>query len=270
MAYSALLIYKKVVKRAFARVIAVGTAGIAFFFHSPYMLPVLLLLSGSLTAYVYESATHRHHHHPKKSFRVRWHHLLLWVGIFVGIVLTAYLTEWKLLLLFENFYQNGSIAFGGGQVFVPFLFTSCVEKHAYLSTSDFLSGFSLMQGLPGPTFAFSTYVGVLAMRDQAFWMQFLGGLLAAMGIFLPGIFFVLFTYPYWEKLKNHRLARTTMVGIHAATLGLLGMASSKLFLPLASDWTSYLVLLGSLFLLIFTRISPPWIVLVGLLVGFFL
>ncbi len=265
MVYAALLIYRKIVTRPFARVIAVGTAGVVFFMYAAYMLPVLLLLSGSLTAYVYGSATS--HTPQKKSFRVHWHHLLLWAGVFIGIVLTAYLTEWELLWLFKDFYQNGSIAFGGGQVFVPFLFISCVEQHAYLSAADFLSGFSLMQGLPGPTFAFSTYVGVLAMRDEAFWMQFLGGSLAAMGIFLPGIFFVLFTYPYWEKLKNHRLARTTMIGIHAATLGLLGVASSKLFLPLASDWTNYLVLFSSLFLLIFTRISPPWIVLGGLLAG---
>src|SRR5690606_34960488 len=50
--------------------------------------------------------------------------------------------------LFENFYRNGIVIFGGGQVLVPLMFTEFVQMKQYLHASGFLSGFAIQQALP--------------------------------------------------------------------------------------------------------------------------
>ena len=68
--------------------------------------------------------------------------------------------------LFENFYRNGSLVFGGGQVLAPLLYTEFVEFKGYLTSEEFLSGLGLVQALPGPNFSFAAYIGALAMRGE--------------------------------------------------------------------------------------------------------
>ena len=93
--------------------------------------------------------------------------------------------------------RNGSLIFGGGQVLIPLLFTELVEFKEWLTSEEFISGYALVQAVPGPTFSFAAYLGALIMSDLGTGGQILGGLLAAAGIFLPGtflIFFVLFAF----------------------------------------------------------------------------
>jgi chromate transporter len=70
--------------------------------------------------------------------------------------------------LFENFYRNGILIFGGGQVLVPLMYTEFVEVKHYLSNSEFLSGYALQQALPGPTFAFTSFVGGITLSNQGY------------------------------------------------------------------------------------------------------
>lgn len=106
--------------------------------------------------------------------------------------------------LFENFYRNGIFIFGGGQVLVPMMFTEFVQMKHYLSQTDFLSGFAFQQVLPGPTFSFTSYVGALGMKHGGYGIlgQATGGLLAVLGINLPGLILVLFIVPFWNDLKR--------------------------------------------------------------------
>lgn len=174
--------------------------------------------------------------------------------------------------LFENFYRNGIFIFGGGQVLVPLMFTEFVQMKHYLHSSGFLSGFALQQALPGPTFSFTSYVGALSMRNFGYGVtgQILGGVVAVLGINLPGLILVLFIVPFWEDLKKITRIKYSLSGINAVSVGFIIAAFILLVKPIGLDYTAIAVLITTFLILNFTKISPPFIVLGGILLGYFL
>jgi chromate transporter len=173
------------------------------------------------------------------------------------------------VLLFENFYRNGSLIFGGGQVLIPLLYTEFVEFKSYLSSEEFLSGFGIVQALPGPVFSFAAYIGALAMRENGILWQVLGGLIAAAGIFLPGTFLIFFVIRFWEQLKKYRMVKASLEGINAASSGLVIAAAFLLFQPLENDANviNITILIGTFILLMFTKTPAPLIIIGGLIAG---
>ena len=174
--------------------------------------------------------------------------------------------------LFENFYRNGILIFGGGQVLVPLMFTEFVQMKQYLHASGFLSGFALQQALPGPTFSFTSYVGALSMKNFGYGItgQITGGIVAVLGINLPGLLLVLFIVPFWEDLKKIARIKYSLAGINAVSVGFIIAAFILLVQPIGLDFLAILILISTFLILNFTRISPPFIVLAGILLGYFL
>jgi chromate transporter len=174
--------------------------------------------------------------------------------------------------LFENFYRNGSLIFGGGQVLTPLLYTEFVQyaPKQYLTHEEFLSGYALAQSLPGPVFSFAAYIGSLAMRDAGMGGAIFGAFMSAAGIFLPGTFLIFFMVRVWESLKKYRPIRASLEGIHAASAGLVAAAAIILFQPLEANFLNITFTLASFCLMAFTKI-PSWtVVMVGLVLGFVL
>ncbi|MFT7281140.1 MAG: chromate transporter, partial [Cyclobacteriaceae bacterium] len=169
---------------------------------------------------------------------------------------------------FENFYRNGSLIFGGGQVLVPLLFTEFVEFKAYLTSEEFISGYALVQALPGPTFSFSAYLGALIMREWGVGGEILGALLAAAGIFLPGTFLIFFVARFWGELKKYRVIKASLEGISAVSSGMVIAATFYLIEPIDVNFVNYGLMFGTTFLMFFSKIPTPLIILTGLLLGF--
>ncbi len=176
-------------------------------------------------------------------------------------------THFLPIRLFENFYRNGSLIFGGGQVLVPLLLTEFVEFKHYLTSEEFLSGYGFVQALPGPVFSFSAYVGAISMRDANIMMQILGGFMAAAGVFLPGTFLIFFVIRFWEDLKKYRFVRASLEGINAVSSGMVISATFLLLEPIESSPLNYLLMLGTACLLFFTKIPTPVVIIVGLVTG---
>ena len=174
--------------------------------------------------------------------------------------------------LFENFYRNGIVIFGGGQVLVPLMFTEFVEMKHYLSSSGFLSGFALQQALPGPTFSFTSYLGALSMRNFGYGLtgQILGGVVGVIGINLPGLILVLFIVPFWEDLKKITRIKYSLTGINAVSVGFIIAAFILLVIPVGLNILSMCIMVVTFLVLNYTRISTPLIVLAGILIGYFL
>jgi chromate transporter len=152
---------------------------------------------------------------------------------------------------------------------IPLLYTEFVEFKHYLSSEEFLSGFGIVQALPGPVFSFSAYIGALSMRDQGLLWQILGGLVAAAGIFLPGTFLIFFVIRFWEELKKYRVVKASLEGINAASSGLVIAASFLLFQPIEQNANAIniTVLVGTFIILMFTKIPAPFIIISGLIAG---
>jgi chromate transporter len=170
----------------------------------------------------------------------------------------------------KNFYRNGSLIFGGGQVLIPFLYTEFVDFKDYLSSSEFLSGFAISQAVPGPTFSFASYIGSLSMRSYGTWGELLGGFLAAVGIFVPGTLMIFFLVRFWDELKKYRVIKASLEGITAVSSGMVVAAVYLLFVPVENTLLNFALLFGTAAILLFTKIPAPYVVLAGLAAGFLL
>jgi chromate transporter len=266
VSYSAYSIGLKTVTTRRAMVLMVLAGVVSFFIKTPYVFPAILLVAGAITALNYKA----HPREEKKKFDVPWSNFFLWAGVLIFAAVLGAFTHALPIRLFENFYRNGSLVFGGGQVLTPLLYTEFVQyaPKQYLDAREFLSGYALVQALPGPVFSFSAYIGALAMRDSGTGGEILGAIMAAAGIFLPGTFLIFFMIRVWDSLKKFRPIRASLEGINAANVGLVAAAAITLFQPLENTVTNFGFTIITFCLLAFTRF-PAWgIILAGLVLGF--
>jgi chromate transporter len=279
VAYAAYTMGLKAITRFRAVLIMIGAGLVSFYLKTPFVFPIVLLIAGSITAFNYKVYPRE----EKKRFEVPWANFFLWVSVLILAASLGSLTKnspsFLPIRLFENFYRNGSLIFGGGQVLTPLLHTEFVDfakpsaeglRQPYLTNEEFLSGYALAQSLPGPVFSFSSYIGALAMHSRGFGVsgQIMGSLMAAIGIFLPGTFLIFFMFRIWESLKKFRPIRASLEGINAASVGLVGAAAFTLFQPLAGSFLNYPFMIVTFLLVTFTKI-PSWAVIAsGLALGF--
>lgn len=256
-------IAQKVIRNQVGLALAITAALVAYVFRSPYMTPLVISAGGLITALTYQ----KHERMEKQPLRVEWANFFLWLGVLIGAAALGILTKSLPVRLFENFYRNGSLVFGGGQVLTPMLYNEFVAFKHYLTREEFLSGLGLVQALPGPVFAFASYIGTLSMRYEGWQGQFWGSFVSTAGIFLPGTFLIFFVYRFWEQLKRYRVVRASLEGINAASTGLTAAAAVVLFQPMAPHWPSVVAVLITMALLIYTRIPPVVLILGGLLAG---
>lgn len=239
-------------------------AAVSYVLPNPYLPPILLIGGGLLTAINYKNIEKEQNNEP---FVIEWANFVLYLSILIAAALIGYLTQSLPVRLFENFYRNGSLIFGGGQILIPLLYNEFVVFKKYLTNQEFLAGYALAQGLPGPVFAFSSFVGVLSMRQYGLSGSILGGLVSAVGIFLPGTFLIFFVIRFWSSLKKLRVIKASLEGINAVGCGLLASAALLLFEPLEVNMLNVICITGTFMILYFTRFKPYWLIALGLLAG---
>ncbi len=161
--------------------------------------------------------------------------------------------------------------FGGGQVLVPFMYTEFVDMKAYLTSDQFLSGYALQQGLPGPTFSFTSFVGAMTLKNAGYSVfgQIMGGLIAVLGINLPGLILILFIVPFWNDLRKITRIKNSLSGINAVSVGFMGAAFILLMQPVGISALSIAVVTLTFLLLFFTTVRTPFLILAGILLGLF-
>ena len=254
----------KMIQTTEAMVLVLISTFISFFYSSPYIFPLLLLGGGLSTSIKYKKQPKLEKDTPLK---IQWANFYLWAGTLALAAILGGLTKSQSIILFENFYRNGSLIFGGGQVLVPYLYTEFVDFKHFLSSEEFLTGYAISQGIPGPTFSISSFVGALSMREYGIVGFFMGGFIAAAGIFLPGIFLIFFVIRFWDQLKKYRPVRAALEGINAVSCGMLISAAYLLFQPLEANGINIFFILGTYMLLQFTKISSPAIIAGGIILG---
>lgn len=257
-------------RKVFTNTMRVGIGSLAaaagLLFQSPFVPPIVLLFGGVVTSIQFNKLERQVHKEP---LRVQWANFFLWLGILILAAVIGGITHWLPVRLFENFYRNGSLIFGGGQVLIPLMFTEFVlfKKKQYLNQQEFLSGYAIAQTVPGPVFAFTAFIGTLAMRDYGIIGQFLGSMAATAGIFLPGTFLIFFVYRFWNQLKQYRVVRASLEGINAAAIGLIASAAVQMFMPLTTNPGNVGIVAITFLLLNFTKIPHPILILAGLALG---
>jgi chromate transporter len=278
VSYAAYTISLKTVHTKIGLIIMVGSAVVSYFIQTPVVFPAILLLAGFATAFRYRAQPME----EKKKINIQWANFILWIGVLLVAAGLGGATKARPILLFENFYRNGSLIFGGGQALTPLLYTEFVRKaeedkrpvefrkKEYLNHDEFLSGYAIAQSLPGPVFSFSAFIGSLSMREYGIGGELLGALMSAAGIFLPGTFLIFFLIRFWDSLKKYRVVRASLEGLTAASAGLVAAAAVILFQPLENTTLNFAFTIGTFSVLAFTRLPAPFIIIGGFLLGLFL
>ena len=265
VAYSAYRIASKVIHTKTSTGLMVVAAILAYFFQLPWVLPLLLLAGGLVTTFRYRKLPQV----EKQPMRVEWANFALWLGILLLAAVVGSYTRLLPVRLFENFYRNGSLVFGGGQVLAPLFYAEFVEFKHYLSGPEFLSGYGLTQALPGPNFSLAAYVGALAMRTGGYGFsgQLLGAAVGAVGIFLPGTFLIFFVIRFWDQLKQYRVVKASLEGVTAVSAGLVWAATFLLYHPLPNTPLNLSLVAVTFLVLLWERIPSYVIIGAALLAG---
>ncbi|MDO6618014.1 chromate efflux transporter [Shewanella sp. 10N.286.51.B2] len=165
-----------------------------------------------------------------------------WLALFIiGIVSTFYFINQTGTLgqVFAQFYQVGSLVFGGGHVVLPLLEANVGEL---VSPDRFLTGYALAQAIPGPMFTLATFLGADLWLEQ----PILGAIVATIAIFFPGFLLMLVGLKSWHAISERPVISGAIAGVNAAVVGLLFAAlyspvfTSAVLLPIDMA----LVLLG--------------------------
>jgi len=237
-------------------------------FPNPFIFPLVLLLGGTISSLNYKKFPRQNKH----KMVIPWANFHLFWGFLVFLALLGHFTDYFPIRIFENFYRNGSLVFGGGQVLAPVLFTEFVEFKKLLSADDFLTGMALSQSLPGPVFALTSYLGVLLMKDYGVWGELMGSAIGALGVFLPGTFMIFFVYRMWGQLKQYRFIRASLAGIQATSVGLTMVAVYTFVNPMIvkGDFVDVCVLAITFVLAQYTKIPSIILFSLALLAGIIL
>ncbi|WP_395810404.1 chromate efflux transporter [Daejeonella sp.] len=276
VAYAAFSFAGTILKSSTSIWLAAGSLFATLLLRNAYAFPILILIGGIVSSTV-ETAIEENNLRFKLFSNINPRKIGYFLGVlllFAGLgALINRTSPFSLpIRLFENFYRNGIMIFGGGQVLIPFMYTEFVEMKGYLSSDQFLSGYAFQQALPGPTFSFTSFVGGMTLKNAGFniYGQIMGSMIAVLGINLPGLILILFIVPFWNDLKKITRIKNSLSGINAVSVGFMGAAFLLLLQPVGINFFSIGLISITFLVLVFTKIKTPLLILAGVLLGLFI
>jgi chromate transporter len=273
VAYATYTFANKFLRTRVSTVLAIGSLIATLILRNAYAFPLLILMGGIISSAL-ETQPQENELRVKLFANVNQKKVTYFIGILLlfaamGAVVNQTSPFSLPIRLFENFYRNGILIFGGGQVLVPLMYTEFVEVKHYLTNSEFLSGYALQQALPGPTFSFTSFLGGITMANKGGGIigQVVGSVVAVIGINAPGFILILFIVPFWNDLKKITRIKNSLSGINAVAVGFMATALILLVRPFGLDWMAYLIMAAAFLLLYFTKIKTPVIIIIGIVLG---
>lgn len=256
----------KVVKDRMTLALLIFGGVATYFIRDPWIYPLVLVIGGlvSIKMSKEDNLWNRVEINPS------WRYMIIFLIFAIGSLFLSIIFSNKIIGLFESFYRYGYLVIGGGQVVVPLMHSELVEVNHYMTNQEFLTGFGIVQGMPGPMFSFSAYAGGMAARGENPIIQVLGAMASGIGIFLPGLLLIYFVYPIWEGIREIKGIKVSLKGITAVAGGLILVASIILMQKSGFTADNILITLLTVIALLTKKIPAPLIVLSALIIGFIL
>ena len=169
-----------------------------------------------------------------------------------------------LVRIFLYFAEAGAFVFGSGLAIVPFLHGGVVNEFHWLNERQFLDAVAVAMITPGPVVITVAFIGYLVAGP-------LGGLSAALGVFLPCYLFVIVPAPYFARIAKNPWIAAFVEGVTAAATGAIAGAAIVLGRRAITDLPTILIG-GATFLVLWKvrRIPEPLLILVAGLLGLLL
>jgi chromate transporter len=202
----------------YTRCIALTSALLLISFSTIYLQFILLFTAGLLGFFGHQYFVNSTQvSHQTRSYHKTWLALFIFALLFIASIFIQAnygSTNSPLLSLAANFYQSGSLVFGGGHVVLPLLQQNI---EASLNTEQFLFGYAAAQGVPGPMFTLAAYLGAQLLPTSPLF----GATIATLSLFLPGLLLIYALHQQWAMLSARVSIAGAMAAINAAVVGLL-------------------------------------------------
>ena len=170
-----------------------------------------------------------------------------------------------LLLTILLFFTKASlVVFGSGLAVVPFLHGGVVTAYGWLTERQFLDAVAVSMITPGPVVITVAFIGTLVAG-------LLGGIIAALGMFLPTWGAVVLLAPWFRRIMASPGLRAAVDGVTAAAAGALAGAVVVLGRRALVDPATWIIALVTLVLLWRVRKIPePLVIVAAGIIGFVL
>ena len=119
--------------------------------------------------------------------------------------------------VFTFFAKASLVVFGSGLAVLPFLHGGVVSSFSWLTERQFLDAVAVSMITPGPVVITVAFIGYLVAGP-------LGGLVAALGMFLPTYLAVVLVAPWFRRVMANRALRSAVDGVTAAAAGAIAGA----------------------------------------------
>ena len=162
----------------------------------------------------------------------------------------------SLMAIFLFFAASGLIVFGSGLAIVPFLHGGVVVERHWLTEQQFLDAVAVSLLTPGPVVITVAFIGSLVAGMS-------GGIVAAIGVFLPAYAIVVVITPHFQRIRERALVRNFANGVTAAAIGALLGAVIVMAMRSLVDVPTVAIAIVSLVILIVRPKTPEPLVLVA-------
>ncbi len=169
--------------------------------------------------------------------------------------------------LFFYFLRIGSVLFGSGYLLIAYIQQDLVNTFGWLSAREVLDAIAIGQITPGPVSTAATVVGYIVAGVP-------GAFVATFGVFLPSFVLVILTAPLLPGMRKSQFWSAFLAGVNVGvvaaivvTLVDLGIAALRTLDGAAFSPLAAAMMVGTLVLLLRTKINPTWLMLIGGAIG---
>lgn len=122
--------------------------------------------------------------------------------------------------LFCVYLKIGIFGFGGGYAMLSLIQYEVVDKHHWLTLTEFTDVVAISQMTPGPIGINSaTYIGYTVTGNT--W----GAIVATFAVCLPSFLLVLLISYFFARFRSNRYVAAAFTGLRPMTVGLIGAAA---------------------------------------------
>jgi chromate transporter len=154
------------------------------------------------------------------------------------------------------FTKAAIVVFGSGLAVVPFLHGGVVGEYRWLTERQFLDAVAVSMITPGPVVITVAFIGYLVAGP-------VGGLVAAVGMFLPTYLAVVAVAPWFSRVMGNTRLRAVVDGVTAAAIGAIAGAVVVLGRRALIDVPTWAIALVTLLALVKVRRVPEPLVIIA-------
>ena len=166
--------------------------------------------------------------------------------------------------LFTHFLVLSLLAVGGAITTVPDMHRYIVAEQHWLTDTQFTASIAIAQAAPGPNVLFVAVLGWNVAGP-------LGTLATMLGILLPSTALSLWATRWGTQRRETPGVRAFTTGLAPLTIGLLlstgWVLGEPYLLNPAHRWGALALIVVSVLVMLRTRLSPIWLVLLGSVAG---